>query len=325
MELFATADNPIPGGARPGVVTTRDGLKLRYASWRPTVRRLAGTLLLVQGRVEFIEKYFETIAAFRRRGFHVVAFDLRGQGGSDRMLRDPGKGHVDDFMEYVEDIDAVYAGVVAGLPRPHAALAHSMGAAAMILSIDRGVRQFDRVALASPLAGLTDLKLPALASAAAAALDFVALGARYVPGGGARPLSLQPFAGNRLTTDPVRYGRAADILRQHPQLGIGDPTVRWSQAMFSTFRRFAERDFGRRIATPSLMLVAGQDPLCSPDAAERLAERLRGCRAVVIPGAKHELLFERDAIRDLALAAIDRFIPGETRPEDLTPAEDEEA
>ncbi len=51
----------------PGVVTTRDGLKLRYASWRPTVRRLAGTLLLVQGRAEFIEKYFETIAAFRRR------------------------------------------------------------------------------------------------------------------------------------------------------------------------------------------------------------------------------------------------------------------
>ncbi len=238
---------------------------------------------------------------------------------------DPAKGHVDDFMEYVADIDAVHAEVVAAMPRPHVALAHSMGSAAMILSIDRGVRQFDRVVLASPLAGLTDLRLPGIAAAAAAALDFVALGARYVPGGGAYPLSLGPFAGNKLTSDPVRYARAADVLRQHPRISIGDPTVRWSQAMFATFRRFAERDFGRRIATPSLMLVAGDDPLCSPHDAERLAMRLRGCRAVVIPGAKHELLFERDAIRDLALAAIDRFIPGETRPEDLTPEEDEEA
>jgi lysophospholipase len=324
MELFATSDNPIPGGARPGFVTTRDGLKLRFASWRPTVRSLAGTVLLVQGRSECIEKYFEVVAAFRRRGFHVVAFDLRGQGGSDRMLADPGKGHVDDFMEYVADIDALRMEVVAALPRPHFLVAHSMGAAATLLALDRGTMDFDRAVLLSPLTGLAGLRLPGVASALAAALDFVALGTRYVPSGGAAPLALKPFAANRLTSDPVRYGRTASILAAAPQLGIGDPTVRWSQAMFQTFRRFADRDFGRKVLTPSLMLLAGADTLCSSPAAEALALRFRGCRPVIIPGARHELLFERDAIRSQVFAAIDAFIPGESRPEELV-AEAEEA
>ncbi len=320
MELFATPDNPIPGNGQTGIVTTPDGLRLRFASWRPTVRPAVGTLLIVQGRSEFIEKYFEVIVAFRRRGFHVVAFDLRGQGGSARMLPDPGKGHVDDFMEYVADIDTMHRDVVGELPRPHFVLAHSMGAAAMLLSLDRGTAQFDRAVLMSPLAGLAAFSngvVAATAAAAAAALDFIALGTSYVPGGGPTPLSTKPFANNKLTSDPVRYGRVASILSAAPSLGIGDPTVRWTEAMFATFRRFADRDFGRRVATPSLMLIAGADPLCSAPAAEALAERVRGCMAVVIPGAKHELLFERDPIREQVFAAIDAFIPGETRPEDL--------
>jgi lysophospholipase len=321
MELVATADNPIPGQARPGTVATPDRLKLRFATWRPTVRKLAGAVLLIQGRSEFIEKYFEVVASFRRRGFHVVTFDLRGQGGSDRMLDDSGKGHVDDFQDYVVDIDTMVREVMAELPRPHFAVAHSMGAAALLLSLDRGVAQFDRVVLMSPLVGLSTLKLPGVASAAAAALDFIALGTRYVPGGGPTPLSIRPFPDNKLTTDPVRYARIASILSAAPQLGIGDPTVRWTQAMFQAFERFAGRDFGRRIVTPSLMVIAGADPLCSPAAAEALALRLRGCQPVVIPGAKHELLFERDAIRDQVFAAIDAFIPGETRVEDLVEEE----
>jgi lysophospholipase len=324
MELTGIPENPVPGNARPGTVTTPDGLRLRYAAWRPTVRPVTGTVLLIQGRSEFMEKYFETVAAFRRRGFHVVAFDVRGQGGSDRMLPDRGKGHVDDFLEYVTDIDTVVRDVLADLPRPHFAVAHSMGAAALLLSLDRGIAQFDRAVLLSPLAGLATLKLPGLVGAAAGALDFVALGTRYIPGGGPMPLSLRPFANNKLSSDAVRYGRTTSVLKAAPHLGIGDPTVRWTLAMFQVLQRFADRDFGRRIVTPTLMLIAGADPLCSAPAAEALALRLRGCQHIMIPGARHELLFERDAIRNQAFAAMDAFIPGESRPDSLVAESEEE-
>ena len=109
VPLLATPDNPIPPGATLLSVRTADGLSLRVATWAPTARVVHGTVCLVQGRAEFIEKYFETVAELRGRGFHVVAFDWRGQGGSDRTVEDPHKGHVDDFAEYRLDLAAVEA------------------------------------------------------------------------------------------------------------------------------------------------------------------------------------------------------------------------
>ena len=128
MELFGQEDNPIPEGAVCGTVASSDGLKLRYAHWRPTGRRTLGTICLFQGRSECIEKYFETVSDLRRRGFAVATLDWRGQGGSDRRLRNRRKGHLDSFVEYDRDLDAFMEQVVLpDCPPPHYALAHSTG------------------------------------------------------------------------------------------------------------------------------------------------------------------------------------------------------
>jgi lysophospholipase len=276
MELHAIPTNPVPSNAHVGAVVTPDGVTLRYARWRPTARKARGTIMIVQGRSECIEKYFEVIIELRRRGFHVVAFDLRGQGGSERLLEDPRKGHVDSFDEYITDIDAVAEQVMqAAMPAPYFALAHSMGAASLLLALERGKSVFERAILLAPLTGLAALPFPALARVTASTFDFFALGGSYVPGGGATSLSTRPFAGNRLTSDPVRYQVMADLIAAHPALGLGDPTIRWTLAMFEAFDRFASRDFGRRLATPTLMILPGADPLCSTPKAEELATRLR--------------------------------------------------
>ncbi len=139
VPLLATPDNPIPPGAALLSVRTADGLSLRVATWAPTARGVQGTVCLVQGRAEFIEKYFETVAELRGRGFHVVAFDWRGQGGSDRTVEDPHKGHVDDFTEYRLDLAAVEAQVLEGrMPRPFFGLAHSMGGAICLSAAREG-------------------------------------------------------------------------------------------------------------------------------------------------------------------------------------------
>jgi lysophospholipase len=262
MELIGIPGNAVPGNAQVSALDVGDGIRLRVARWRPTVKRNNGTVLLVQGRSEFIEKYFETIADLRRRGFYVVAFDLRGQGRSQRMLADPRKGHVDSFDEYGRDICALLDQVMPRMPRPHFGLAHSMGSAALLLALEAGENRLDRAVLLSPLVALATVKTPLAAEALAYALDFIALGGRYVPGGGPVSPSTKPFQGNRLTSDPVRYGRIAEIIAAAPDLAIGDPTIRWALSMFQTFRRFKNRDFGRAIQVPTLMIIPGSDPLC---------------------------------------------------------------
>src|ERR1700722_5431740 len=89
-----------------------------------------GVCLLLNGQTEFIEKYFEVIDELRARGFSVVTFDWRGQGGSDRLLSDRRKAHIEDFSEYDQDLDAVIGEVVKPMMaegKKPIALAPSMG------------------------------------------------------------------------------------------------------------------------------------------------------------------------------------------------------
>ncbi len=105
-EFFHDAGYPVPGHGKVWFAPTADGARLRLASWHPTVRPARGTVLIVQGRAEFIERYSETIAELRRRGFHVIAFDWRGQGGSQRFTDRPRRGHVGPYMKHQGQADS---------------------------------------------------------------------------------------------------------------------------------------------------------------------------------------------------------------------------
>jgi lysophospholipase len=131
MNLTSIQENPIPETASSATIKTRDGRRLRYARWAAS-NKSVGTVCLLQGRAEFIEKYFETINELRARQFDVITWDWRGQGASDRALADPKRGHVENFGEYEIDFDTMMDEVI--IPqhtRPLLALAHSMGAAVL--------------------------------------------------------------------------------------------------------------------------------------------------------------------------------------------------
>src|SRR6202008_961208 len=103
MRLVSIPANPVPENVVTGMLKTPDGLSLRFARWAPPPGR-KGTVCLFQGRAEVIEKYFETIRALRARGFAVATLDWRGQGLSQRALRNSRKGYVRSFSEYDLDL-----------------------------------------------------------------------------------------------------------------------------------------------------------------------------------------------------------------------------
>jgi lysophospholipase len=65
---------------------------------------------------------------------------------------------------------------------------------------------------------------------------------------------------------------------------------------------------------PTLVVAAGADPVCGTPEIERFAARLKAGHALVIPGSRHEILMERDAIREQFWAAFDAFVPGTPDP-----------
>jgi lysophospholipase len=325
VQLLQTPDNPIPSKPVVMQVQAEDGLPLRVVRWRPTTRRVRGTVCILQGRAEFIERYFETITELRRRGFAVLAFDWRGQGGSGREIKNPKKGHVKDFSRYRLDLEAVRTEVLEPLmPKPHFVLAHSMGGAIALWAAREGWLPFERLVATAPMVELCLIKVTHLRRTSARLLRWLGFGGSFIPGGGETPLSTKPFEGNRLTSDPRRYARNAALATAMGEGAIGDPTIAWTDAAFRLMNRFRDPRFPLDIRTPTLILAAGADPVCATPAIERFAARLKAGHALVLPGARHEILMERDAIRSDFWAAFDAFIPGTADPALPSPVEEGE-
>jgi lysophospholipase len=310
MNLHSIPSNPVPEGAVCQELVTADGVRLRYARWSPAATR-RGTVVLLTGRADMIEKYFEVVEELRHRGFAVAVLDWRGQGGSQRKLLDTRKGHVWKFQEYQIDLEALIRDVVLpDCPPPIFALAHSMGACILLEAIREGKRWFDRVVLSAPMIGLSGMRAGGFARRGAAIASAIGLGRLYVPGGTPVPRASRPFSGNLLTSDPVRYERTASIIEAAPELVVGSPTVGWMNAAFGVMEELANPVYPSNIRQPMLIVAAGEDKIVSTLATERFATRLRAGHHLVIAGSRHEVLMERDIFRAQFWAAFDAFVPG---------------
>ena len=313
MKLVSTPANPVPDPVVTGAVKTPDGVTLRYARWAPPPNR-KGTVVLMQGRAEFIEKYFETVRDLQKRGFAVATFDWRGQGMSDRLLADRRKGYVRKFADYLVDLGTIMEQVVLpDCPPPIFALAHSMGAAVVIRACHDGSRWFERVVCSAPMIALPSRTTMKFGGALARTLRMFGTGTAYVPTRDADAVGRDDFLGNPLTSDPVRFARNAAIVDEDPDVSLGSPTVAWVDTAMRQMRQFANPWYAGQIRQPMLLVAAGRDDVVSTAAIETFGSQLLAGRHLLVPGAKHEILQELDMYRDQFWAAFDAFVPGTPR------------
>jgi lysophospholipase len=310
--LVETPANLIPSGAVSGEITTPDKIRLRFARWPSTGTARLGTVCLFQGRAEYIEKYFESIAQLQARGFAVATLDWRGQGGSERLLKNPRKGYVKNFDDYIIDLKTfMEQAVLPDCPPPYYVLAHSLGGLILTLAEPLVRNYFERMVLISPLFGLGDMYRPVgAARLATKVLSTLGFKKAFPPGEGNTLVDFQPFIGNRLTSDSVRFARNGDIVRKAPYLSLGSPTIGWVNTVFKAMDRALDSGFAPRIAVPILMIAAGADKIVSNIAIEQVAVGLRAGSRIVLPGSQHEILQERSVFREQFFAAFDAFIPG---------------
>jgi len=313
-KLAILPSNPAPEGLRAGYFVTPDKVRIRYATFPKTEGAAKGTVCLVQGRTEFIEKYFETVTDFQKRGFAVATFDWRGQGGSDRLIGNKTLGYVRNFDDYWTDLKAFHANVLLpDCPSPFYLVGHSMGGLVSLIAGTRDRMMFDRIFVSAPMVGLDHQPL-SFGGMAALSDALCMLGMARLPVGRAQdaPPSEKAFPGNPLTSDLVRYMRTVDTWRERPDLMVGRPTYRWGAAAMHAMAFAATDRFPQAIKAPVLMLAAALDQVVSTATTEQLGLRMRTGRHMVIPAARHELFMENDAIRAQVFAAFDAFITNQS-------------
>jgi lysophospholipase len=274
----------------------------------------AGVCLLLNGQTEFIEKYFEVIDELRARGFSVVTFDWRGQGGSERLLPNPRKAHIGDFKEYDQDLDAVINELVKPMaarlsPQKPIALAHSMGGNILLRRLHDVPGEFAAAILSAPMLGIAPRGVPWwLVERIASHLNRNGPSTDFIWGMAKRDQLKLPFALQIVTSDPKRYARSQALLAANPELRLNGPTWGWLAAALHSITLIHRAGYAEAIETPSLLLGAGRDRVCDTGAVRAFAARMRNAEYVEIQDAEHEILMERDPLRAQWWSAADAFL-----------------
>jgi lysophospholipase len=295
-----------PAGASLSLWRSPDGWAHRRMDW-PQLPGAAprGTLVFAGGRGDFIEKYIEALGHWHGRGWNIVSFDWRGQGGSAGPIVG---GHLDSFDPLVADGAALLRAVAAELPGPHVAIGHSMGGHLMLRAIVEQRPALAAAVLVAPMLGINTAPLPSgLGRAFAAALTRIGWRERRawrerVPG-----VPTGRIRRANLTSCADRYADELWWKAEEPGFDLGPPSWGWLDAGFRSIAAIERAELGS-VDLPLLLIGTDRDRLVSPAAIRRVAGRMPRAELTMFPSAAHELLRESDAVRLEALARIDAFL-----------------
>lgn len=267
--------------------------RIRVVSWKAGEK---GTVLLLPGRTECVEKYGRAAGDLIARGYSVITLDWRGQGLADRALPDRATGHVGDFSEYQQDLDAMLAEADrAGLPQPFYLLSHSMGGCIGLRALARGL-PVKAAAFSAPMWGIAMAAwLRPVASVMSALAAPLGLTTRYAPSTSAETYLLQvPFQGNVLTTDREMWDYMRRQVVEVPDLALGGPSVGWLKAALHECAALAALPAPK---IPAICALGTAEKVVDvPPVHLRMAAWANG-QLDLYPGSEHEIMMEGPAVR----------------------------
>lgn len=284
-----------PDGGAAFWIHADDGVRIRVGIW-PKADAI-GTVILLPGRTEYIEKYGIFAAGMAERGFATLAIDWRGQGLAERMLDDARIGHVNEFRDFQRDLRAALDLAEAqDMPRPWHLLGHSMGGAIGLRAVMDGV-PVSSCAFSGPM---WDILMAAPMRPLVSVLTRVARGLGrdngLAPTTEAVPyVNSAAFDGNSLTNDPGMYQMMRDQLAAHPDLCLGGPSLRWLAEALRECKTLSARPSPDMAC---LTFLGSDEAIVSPTAIhDRMGRWPRG-RLELVETGRHEVLMDAPPMRN---------------------------
>jgi lysophospholipase len=290
--------------------TPRGDLRVGYA--RPAYAP-RGTIIILPGLSEFIEKYYETARNILDQNYAVIILDWAGQGCSPRSIQKlPQRRHITSLDPDVADVERLFnSGLIGTFNGPFHILAHSMGGLITLLTATKtGFNlPITSAVITSPLLGIPQFSGPLslITKPLLFTLNLIAPDS-YVPGGHDwHEKHRSPPGAAIFTSDPERDAMATAWFKANPCLQVGSATNGWLSAVLKSVAEFTDPDRTRLLRIPTLILQAGDEKLVDNRGVAMFKDHPL-VKIDTIPGARHEILMERDELRNAALNAFFAWI-----------------
>lgn len=278
--------------------TNKQGMKIRFRVYH----RGEGlpNIVISPGQSEPMKKYFELVHDIPNANFYLI--DHQGQGESERLI--PEKCHVKNFQDFVDDFTLFMNDHV--LPETRGEklylIAHSMGGAITTRYMENNPSAFDKVVFSAPMYDVYTKPYPgAVARALAKALMLAGRGNSYAPGKGPYRPEDDVLGKNKFSHSSARI-EMNKWLWLNQGIGVGGVTVRWVNSAFKGMKGIEQ--VGKKLSMPILLMQATEDMTVMPKKQDQFCANATKCRLVRMEGAFHEILQEKDEIRDRALALL---------------------
>lgn len=275
-----------------------------YSKTNPTNNKI---LVILPGRTEAAIKYAEVMYDLRNKGLDFYIIDHRGQGLSPRILKDSQKGHVEYFYHYVNDLSELMENVVipSSQNKEIYLLAHSMGAAIAVKYMAKNPQIFAKATLSAPMLEINTAPYSEpVAYIYSKLLVLLKKGTDYAPGTGLYQSDEDTFENNTVTRSLARFELNKSLYTEDPRLLVWAPTVNWVYQSLKATKHIDQ--LGHQIETPILLFNAEKDQIVKKSRQIKFCHNAR-CELIVMTDSEHEILMERDEIRNKALGRITEF------------------
>lgn len=295
-----------------------NGEKLRFGTAFPKHTVPLGVIVILPGLSEYCEKYFELANNLLDKKYAVYVLEWQGQGRSYRhSKKQPQKRLSNGFHRDVKDLDIFIKDYI--LPSavhpevgrlPLVMLAHSMGANIGLRYLKTHPDVFACAGMTAPMFGIKALKkIPSFLRVPVTKMLAEFADSSYVPGGSDySPRRLNKKIKYDFSSDEVRDAVHDAWIEFDPELKVGSVTYRWLYYAAKTCQIVRDKDFLKSIKTPLLFALAGKERLVNNSSIKRAYHILPDCSLLELPKSAHEILMERDEIRDKFLKSFDELI-----------------
>jgi len=293
---------------------SNDGIKMRYGQTGNSGSAQA-TVVIIPGYTATMDMYGEQAKEIASRGYHVIGFDLRGQGGSERPRpSQPEKLLIDDFRTYSNDVALFLQSLALPDDRPVLLMGMSFGGHVSFRTAAEHPDLVDGLLLLAPAlrpkgGGQSFEKVYRLFKMG----DAIGKDKRYIP----TNTNWVPYHEENLlrvgiehcSSSPKRLPMRDAIFTLRPEQRVGGITFNWGREFYGSSEFILQPGYPEALDKPVTIIHAEVDHFVETEVNKNVCEtRMSDCVSIAIPNAGHCLAQEIDPILNRIYKSLDETI-----------------
>jgi len=297
---------------------SNDGVKMRYGQTGNSGAARA-TVVIIPGYTATMDMYGEQASEIAARGYHVIGFDLRGQGGSERPRPgQPEKLLIDDFKIYSNDVALFLESLDLPDDRPVILMAMSFGGHVAFRVAGEHPDLVDGLFLLAPALRPKggDMSFEQVERVLKIG-DALGKDKRYLPGN----MNWKPASEDDLlrvgiehcASSPKRLPMRDAVFTRRPEQRVGGVTFKWAKEFYESSNFVLQDGYPESINMPVTMVHAEIDNFVYTDVNKQVCDtRMPNCVSLALEGTGHCLTQETDpvleALYDGLNAVLERVV-----------------